>query len=188
MLGIRCYEQASSDGEKADRLREIGRRVERRTHGRFRATQFVEDQINVHYIIEALNRTETKLRRICRMYGVQAGQQALRAAMGPGNGDIPDGAAERVLINAGEKLINMDLRGMQYMELIIINNAFQVSDPAQFDTNDADLATVYSFLSGLIEMKKQIHGSTVAQVNAQGYDMADLNLVASGRHVDDDDF
>ena len=146
MFGIRGCCPASSEREKEERLRVIGQKIDERTRGQFDGVQFATDFIEQRRIVEAMKRMEKTLRKLCKVYAFEAADHALRAA----GSLVPGDAARDVMNNACEKLIEFDLCGIQQMELICINNAFQCSDPQQFDTSDPDLAMIYEYLSVLM--------------------------------------
>lgn len=93
-----------------------------------------------------------------------------------------------VMKNAGEKLLSLDLAGMQLIELICIRDAFQFLNDKEYDINDEDISRIFDLVTRLIEIKKMIHGNEVQMVNERGHDAADLTAIQEGEKVDDDAF
>lgn len=60
-----------------------------------------------------------------------------------------------VVRTALNKFVHGDLDQMSHLDLILINNAFQASDPDEFDTGDRQLALVFEFLSCALEFKSR---------------------------------
>mmetsp|Transcript_21697 Transcript_21697/g.43749 ORF Transcript_21697/g.43749 Transcript_21697/m.43749 type:complete len:221 (-) Transcript_21697:192-854(-) len=180
MFGCRKFERAVSVEDKRLGLMHIGHELQVRSYGAIDGTSFAKDFNDTHHIVERIIRVRSVLRKMCKVNAVEAAEAPIRATTG--SDIVSPGAAMELMTNACEKLLHFN--DMQTIELICIQNAFQCSDPAEFDTTNADLSVVYTFISQLIEYKTMIHGQNVIQVNSLGYDAADLQNILN----EDDEF
>jgi hypothetical protein len=123
--------------EKIQKLKRYGNTVETKSFGSISGHDIARDMIKNKFI-DVLERNENRLRQLMQEYWTSEKSDKCAQIL-----EIQKHQLAQIGQDAYGKFIDFDWEDMNKLEYVIINNAFQASDPRRYPLDDKELKAIF---------------------------------------------
>lgn len=164
-----------------ERLISYSNEITSRTHGNIDGELLLSKFITHNKIVDCMKRKEPIIIEMCKEYG-REDDNARQSLESVGVIVTPTSLANKQLGKFCQeislKFVQFELNHLQYIELVMLHNAFQLSDPDKISLNDEDFLVIFEYLSHLLMIKKKLlltnrNKNNLIHPNERGEDIID---------------